>query len=72
MSTLTGHFCPTRDKSLSKQQDKLLATVYDKKRYIIHYRKLQQCMRHGLHVTKIHRIAIRTIIMASRLHTYTK
>ncbi|XP_070529802.1 uncharacterized protein [Cardiocondyla obscurior] len=49
-------FCPTRDKPSGKQQDKLLATLYDKKRYIIHYRNLQQCINHGLHLTKIHRI----------------
>ncbi|RLU19246.1 hypothetical protein DMN91_007803 [Ooceraea biroi] len=49
-------FCPTRDKPPGKRQDKLLATVYDKKRYVIHYRNLQQCTRHGLRVTKIHRV----------------
>ncbi|XP_070526950.1 uncharacterized protein [Cardiocondyla obscurior] len=49
-------FCPTRDKPPGKRQDKLLATLCDKKRYIIHYRNLQQCIRHGLHVTKIHRV----------------
>ncbi|XP_070529810.1 uncharacterized protein [Cardiocondyla obscurior] len=49
-------FCPTRDKPPGKRQDKLLATLYDKKRYIIHYRNLQQCINHGLHLTKIHRI----------------
>ncbi|XP_070522397.1 uncharacterized protein [Cardiocondyla obscurior] len=49
-------FCPTRDKSPGKRQDKLFATLCDKKRYIIHYRNLQQCIRHGLHVTKIHRV----------------
>jgi hypothetical protein len=49
-------FCPTRDKPPGKRQDKLLATLYDKKRYIIHYRNLQQCIRHGLRVKKIHRI----------------
>ncbi|XP_011883765.1 PREDICTED: uncharacterized protein LOC105570922 [Vollenhovia emeryi] len=49
-------FCPTRDKPPGKRQNKLLATVYDKKRYIIHYRNLQQCTRHGLRVIKIHRI----------------
>ena len=49
-------FCPTRDKPPGQWQDKLLATLYDKKRYVIHYRNLQQCTRHGLRVTKIHRI----------------
>ncbi|KYN21767.1 hypothetical protein ALC57_05868, partial [Trachymyrmex cornetzi] len=49
-------FCPTRDKPPGKREDKLLATLYDKQRYIIHYRNLQQCTRHGLRVTKIHRI----------------
>ncbi|XP_077260494.1 uncharacterized protein LOC143896465 [Temnothorax americanus] len=49
-------FCPTRDKPPGKRQDKLLATLYDKKRYVTHYRNLQQCTRHGLRVTKIHRV----------------
>ena len=49
-------FCPTRDKPPGKREDKLLATLYDKKRYVIHYRNLQQCTRHGLRITKIHRI----------------
>ncbi|KYN22016.1 hypothetical protein ALC57_05595 [Trachymyrmex cornetzi] len=49
-------FYPTRDKPPGKREDKLLATLYDKQRYVIHYRKLQQCTRHGLRVTKIHRI----------------
>ena len=49
-------FCPTRDKPPGKRQAKLLATLFDKKRYVIHYRNLQQCTRHGLCVTKIHRV----------------
>jgi len=49
-------FCPTSDKPPGKREDKLLSTLYDKKRYVIHYRNLQQCMRHGLRVITIHRI----------------
>ncbi|XP_071640852.1 uncharacterized protein [Temnothorax longispinosus] len=49
-------FCPMRDKPPGKRQDKLLATLHDKERYVIHYRNLQQCMRHGIRVTKIYRV----------------
>ena len=45
-------FCPTYDKPPGKREDKLLA-LYDKQRYIIYYRNLQQCIRHDLRVTKI-------------------
>lgn len=49
-------FCPTRDKPPGTRQNKLLATLYDKQRYVTHYRNLQQCTRNGLRITKIHRI----------------
>ncbi|XP_018399813.1 PREDICTED: uncharacterized protein LOC108777427, partial [Cyphomyrmex costatus] len=49
-------FCPTREKPPGKREDKLLATLCDKQRYVIHYRNLHQCTRHGLRITKIHRI----------------
>lgn len=49
-------FCPTHGKPPGKKQEKLLATVQDKKRYVMHYRSLQQCIRHGLKLSKVHRI----------------
>ncbi|RLU24159.1 hypothetical protein DMN91_004369, partial [Ooceraea biroi] len=49
-------FCPTRDKPPGKRQNKLLATLNDKERYVIHCRNLQQCTRHGLRIIKIHRV----------------
>jgi len=61
-------FCPTRDKSPRKRQDKFLVTLYDKKRYVIHYRNLQQCTRHGLYKVRSLRILILAIFMASQLY----
>ncbi|KAL6416777.1 hypothetical protein ACFW04_014854 [Cataglyphis niger] len=49
-------FWLTRDKPPGKRQDKLLAMLYDKRRYVTHYRNLQQCVKHGLRVTRIHKI----------------
>ncbi|XP_029673848.1 uncharacterized protein LOC115241990 [Formica exsecta] len=49
-------FCPTRDKPPGKRDEKLLATLYDMSRYMTYYRNLQQCVRHGLRVMRIHRI----------------
>ncbi|XP_024882124.1 uncharacterized protein LOC112461203 [Temnothorax curvispinosus] len=48
-------FCPTRDKPPGKRCNKLLATLREKSRYVLHYRNLQQCVRYRLCVTKIHR-----------------
>ncbi|EZA55740.1 hypothetical protein X777_04159, partial [Ooceraea biroi] len=49
-------FCPTRETPSDKRQEKLLVTLCDKERYVIHYRTLQQCTRHGLRVKTIHRV----------------
>ncbi|XP_071642960.1 uncharacterized protein [Temnothorax longispinosus] len=48
--------CPTRDKPPGKWQEKLLATLYDKSRYVTHYRNLQQCLRLGLRLTRVCRV----------------
>ena len=49
-------FYPTREKLPAKRDDKLLATLCDKQRYVIHYHNLQQYTRHGLRITKVHRM----------------
>ncbi|XP_036146037.1 uncharacterized protein LOC118646692 [Monomorium pharaonis] len=49
-------FCPARTTLPDKRNVKLLATFHDKSHYVIHYRNLQHCLRHGLRVTMIHRV----------------
>ncbi|XP_076300574.1 uncharacterized protein LOC143218891 [Lasioglossum baleicum] len=49
-------FCPTRAKPPGKREAKLLATLHDKQRYVIHYYNLQQCTRHVTMAPRIHRI----------------
>jgi len=45
-----------REKPSDKREEKFLATLYDKKCYVIHYHNLQQCTHHGPRITKIHHI----------------
>ncbi|XP_066596260.1 uncharacterized protein [Prorops nasuta] len=50
-------FCPSHDLSpVNRKHKKLLTTLYDKKRYVIHIRMLKTCLKHGLQLDKIHRI----------------
>ncbi|XP_015434938.1 PREDICTED: LOW QUALITY PROTEIN: uncharacterized protein LOC107190616 [Dufourea novaeangliae] len=48
-------FCPNHEKA-NVGGIKLLATLNDEVRYVIHYRYLQQCLKHGLKLLKIHHV----------------
>jgi len=49
-------FCPEKRTSPMGKEEKLMATLWDKERYIIHYRNLKQAIKHGVVLGEIHRI----------------
>ena len=51
LSPLQKRICP-----LYKSYRKLTMNLMDKKKYVVHYRNLQFYVRHGLRVTRIHRV----------------
>ena len=48
-------FCPEHSTPPGSKQKKLLTTLYDKDRYVIHYLTLKQALKHGLRLKKIHK-----------------
>ena len=49
-------FCNENKAPKRKPTKKLVPNLYDKTNYVCHYRNLQFYVKHGLIVTKIHRI----------------
>lgn len=49
-------FCPQNVKINKQKVSKLTNTLYDKEKYVIHYRNLIQTIKHGLKFKKIHKI----------------
>ena len=47
--------CPDHVCAPGSKQKKLMTTLTDKERYVLHYRNLKQCLSYGMRLKKIHR-----------------
>lgn len=48
--------CPEQAVPPNGKVSKLLTTLNNKERYVMHYRNLKQALKHGIELKKIHRI----------------
>lgn len=48
--------CPENICVGNSKESKLVTNLYNKKKYVIHYRNLLQCEKYGLRVQKVHRV----------------
>lgn len=49
-------FCVEKNKPPNSNYTKLIQNLYDKHRYVTHYKNLKQCLENGLQLIKIYRI----------------
>lgn len=49
-------FCPQNSKINNQTTSKLMNMLFDKEKYVIHYKNLLQVLDHGLKLKKVHRI----------------
>ena len=48
-------FCAEHMAPPGSKQQKLMTTLHEKQRYVLHYRALKQVLKHGLVLIKVHR-----------------
>ena len=50
-------FCPEHAAPPGSKQKKLMTTLFDKEKYVIHYLYLKQALKFGLELKKVHKSA---------------